>query len=141
MKKQHSTQSAVAQDRKTRAAYAKMVTRLFTHWQLADDDQLTLLGLYKDSRATLESYRNGKPLANSRDLQERVAYLFDIHAQLRVIFPHNRNLAYGWMTARVADFTNRTPIEVVKQHGLVGLNMLHTYLNKEDLSARPQRHG
>lgn len=88
------------------------------------------MGLYKDSLATLESYRNDKPLENTRDLLERAAYLFDIHTHLRVIFPHNRNLTYGWMTERVAYFSYRTPIELVKKHGLVGQNMLHTYLRK-----------
>lgn len=130
MSRQQNSQSSAPLDSETRASYAKMVTRLFAHWQLSNTDQLALLGLNEDSRSTLSRYRDGKPLSNTRDLLERVAYLFDIHAQLRLIFHHNRNLAYGWMTARVADFANLTPVEVVKQHGIVGLNMLRVYLDK-----------
>lgn len=128
MKTQHNARLEI--DSKARAAHAKMVTRLFDHWQLSNADQLALLGLNEESRSTLNRYRDGKPLSNTRDLLERVAYLFDIHAQLRLIFPQNRNLAYGWMTARLADFAQLTPVELVKKHGIVGLNMLRAYLDK-----------
>jgi hypothetical protein len=117
-------------DARDRAAAAKMVMRLFDHWKLSSTDQLALLGLNEQSRSTLARYREGRPLANTRDLMDRVAYLLDIHAQLRLIFPQERNFAYGWMTARVKDFDNLTPLEVVRQHGIVGLNMLRAYLDK-----------
>jgi len=130
MSTQRNSQSNTPLDSKARASYAKMVTRLFTHWQLSNTDQLALLGLNENSRSALNRYRDGKPLSNTRDLLDRVFYLFDIHAQLRLIFHQNRNLAYGWMTARIDDFSCLTPVEVVKQHGIIGLNMLSTYLNK-----------
>lgn len=120
----------VSHDSSARAGYAKMVTRLFDHWKLSTMDQLALLGLNEKSRATLARYREGKPLSNTRDLLDRVAYLLDIHAQLRLIFPHNKNLVYGWMTARMKDFGGATPIELVKSHGIVGLNMLRAYLDR-----------
>ena len=130
MSTQHNPQSEAHLDSEARASYARMVTRLFAHWQLSITDQLALLGLNEDRRSTLNRYQAGKPLANSRDLLERVVYLFDIHAQLRLIFNQNRNLAYGWMTAQIDDFGCLTPVEVVNQYGIVGLNMLSTYLNK-----------
>lgn len=117
-------------DENSRVAYACMVTQLMNHWQLGTSDQLQMLGLNADSRATLSRYRKGAPLAKNRDLIERVAYMLDIHAQLRLIFPHNRNLVYGWMTARVGEFENMTPVEVVKEYGIIGLNMLRHYLEK-----------
>jgi hypothetical protein len=117
-------------DTRDRAAAAKMVMRLFDHWKLSSTDQLALLGLNEQSRSTLARYREGRPLANTRDLMDRVAYLLDIHAQLRLIFPKERNFAYGWMTAKVKHFDNLTPLEIVKQHGIVGLNMLRAYLDK-----------
>lgn len=117
-------------DNSARAVYAKMVTRLFDHWQLSDADRLAMLGLSKDSRQTLSHYRKGKPLLNRRDLLDRVAYLLDIHVQLRLIFPKNKNLGYGWMTARLADFGAQTPVEIVRLHGIVGLNMLSAYLTR-----------
>lgn len=119
-------------DSSTRVAHAKMVTRLFDHWQLSSGDQLAMLGLSENSRQTLCRYRKGKPLSNTRDLLDRVAYLFDIHVQLRLTFPQNRNLVYGWMTARLAYFGDQTPVEIVRLHGIVGLNMLRAYLTRSN---------
>jgi len=127
---QSERHTVISRDIQTRAGYAKMVTRLFDHWKLSTMDQLAILGLNEKSRATLARYREGKPISNTRDLLDRVVYLLDIHAHLRLIFPHNKNLVYGWMTARVKDFGGATPIELVKSHGIVGLNMLRTYLDK-----------
>ena len=116
--------------KESRIAAAKMVMRLLAHWQLSTADQLVLLGLNEKNRSTLVRYRQGGALQPRRDLLERVGYLFDIYIQLSTIFPTNRNQAYGWMTARIQSLHNLTPVEVVKQHGLIGLNMLNKYLNK-----------
>lgn len=113
-------------DVKSRAIYAKMVTRLFEYWKLSTSDQLVLLGLR--SRTTLSKYRNGNPMANKRDLIERVSYLLGIHAQLRLIYPMNKNLVYGWMTSNISDFYGQTPVDIVRLRGIVGLSMLHAYL-------------
>ena len=118
-------------DRDSRAALAKMVVTLFDHWRLSSEDQLALLGLDPASRTTLTRYRRGQPLSASRDLMERVGHLLAIHKSLRIIFPHNRELAYAWMTARNSEFDNRTPVEVIAQHGFAGLLMVRTYLDQE----------
>lgn len=130
MTRRKKSQSHTTLDSRDRAAYARMVTRLFCKWQITDADQLAILGIKEDSMSILRHYRDGKPLSNSRDLIDRVAYLFDIHSQLRSVFPNNNNLVYGWMTARIADFNHLTPIHIIKSHGIVGMNMLHTYLSK-----------
>ncbi len=62
-----------------RAELAKMVTALFAHWQLSTEDQLALLGLATSNRAALTRYRKGVPLAQSRDLLDRVGILPGIH--------------------------------------------------------------
>ena len=118
-------------DRESRSALAKMVMKLFAHWTLGTEDQLALLGLDPASRSTLARYRKGYPLSPSRDLLERVGHLLAIHKSLRILFPHNRELAYRWMTARNEQFDNLTPVEVVRQHGFTGLLMLRTYLDRE----------
>ena len=45
--------------RSTRGRLAKMVTKLFDHWELPGPDQATLLGLSPESRATIARYRQG----------------------------------------------------------------------------------
>jgi hypothetical protein len=113
-----------------RSQLAKMLMVLFGHWELSNEDQLALLGLAPDNRAALSRYRNGKPLAASRDLLERAGNLLSIHKSLRLLFPHNRELAYQWMTQRNKAFDDMTPAEVIKQWGFTGLLMVRTYLDK-----------
>ena len=62
-----------------RAELAKMVMTLFAHWQLSTEEQLALLGLSIANRAALARYRKGLPLAQSRDLLDRVGILLGIH--------------------------------------------------------------
>lgn len=114
-----------------RGALAKMVMQLFEHWKLSNEEQLALLGLGAASRSALTRYRKGEPLAQSRDLLERVGNLLAIHKNLRLLFPHNRDLAYAWMSTRNKAFGGRTPAEVVSEIGFAGLLMVRSYLDRE----------
>ena len=100
-------EEAISQDR---IALAKMVMALFDHWKLSTGDQATLLGLASSNRAALWSYRRGKPIGTSRDQYERVVHLLGIHKALRLLFPQNRELVYGWMATRNRAFENLTPL-------------------------------
>ncbi len=113
-----------------RGALAKMVIQLFEHWKLSTEEQLALLGLGAASRSALTRYRKGEPLAQSRDLLERVGNLLAIHKNLRLLFPHNRDLAYAWMSTRNKAFGGRTPAEVVSEIGFAGLLMVRSYLDR-----------
>ena len=117
---------AISQDR---TALAKMVMALFDHWKLSTGDQATLLGLAPSNRAALSSYRRGKPIGTSRDQYERVVHLLGIHKALRLLFPQNRELVYGWMTTRNRAFENLTPLEVIRKSGFAGLLMVRSYLD------------
>ncbi len=113
-----------------RQGLARMVMQLFQHWQLNNEEQLDLLGLDAGSRTTLARYRKGQPLGNNRDLLDRVGHLLSVHKSLRLLFPHNRELAYAWMRAPNRAFDNLTPVQVVHQHGFAGLLMLRSYLDQ-----------
>lgn len=58
---------------------------------------------------------------------EDQASLLGIHKNLRLLFPHNRELAYRWMTTRNKAFDNQTPVEVVKGWGFAGLLMVRAF--------------
>lgn len=111
-----------------RQALARMVTRLFDHWGLPLETQADLLGLSADTYATLNRYREGQPLADDRDLLERVGHLLGIHEALRIVFPHNRELAYRWPTTCNSDLGNRTPVDVMAEPGIEGLLRVRLYL-------------
>ena len=105
-----------------------MVTRLFEHWALSSVEQSGVLGLSAASRTTLARYRAGEPLADNRDLLDRAGHLLGIHKSLRLLFPHDRDLAYRWMTAPNRRLGAR-PVDVVIVHGFEGLLAVRRYLD------------
>ncbi len=112
-----------------RGALARMVMTLLDHWNLSTEDQAALLGIAASNRAALSNYRSGKPIGTSRDQYDRVKHLLGIHKNLRLLFPHNRDLAYRWMSTRNKAFDNLSPVEVVKEWGFAGLLMVRGYLD------------
>lgn len=125
-------QAAVAfnQGDQNRGALAKMVTRAFEHWKLGTEEQLAMLGLATNNRTALSRYRRGEPLASNRDLLERAGHVLAIHKNLRLIFPHDRDLAYAWMTQRNRAFNGLTPMEVIKEWGFAGILTVRAYLDR-----------
>ena len=112
-----------------RGALARMVMTLLDHWNLSTEDQAALLGIAASNRAALSNYRSGKPIGTSRDQYDRVGHLLGIHKSLCLLFPHNRDLAYRWMSTRNKAFDNLSPVEVVKEWGFAGLLMVRGYLD------------
>ena len=111
-----------------RAHMALMITKLLDHWQLSIADSLILLGLSPYDESTLDFYRNGGSLAPSRDLVERVAYLISINELLDLLFPTEISVSGKLMTTPNQKFSGQTPVEVIDQHGFVGLIMIKNYL-------------
>src|SRR5690606_37737010 len=93
--------------RANRERLARLVVNRFDRWRLAAPDQASLLGLSPDSRATVARYRKGEPLADSADLLARAGHLLGIHKALRIIFPHDPDLAYRWVTMPNRRFGDR----------------------------------
>jgi hypothetical protein len=117
-------------DRASRSRLARMVVQLLDHWQLAAADQAALLGLSSESRATVARYRRGEPLGDSADLLARAGHLLGIHKALRIMFPHDRDLAYRWVSTRNRRFGDRTPLEIMTQ-SYEGLLAVRRYLDFE----------
>ena len=116
--------------REARGRLAAMVTKLLEHWRLSTAEQAEVLGLSTGSRSTLGRYRSGEPLADNRDLLDRAGHLLGIHKSLRLLFPHDRDLAYRWVSAPNRRFGERAPIEIMKQ-GFEGLLAVRRYLDFE----------
>lgn len=116
--------------RESRERLAKMVAQLLDHWELAAAEQAALLGLSAANRSSLARYRRGFPLADSRDLLDRVGHLLGIHKSLRIMFPQDRDLAYRWMGTPNRLFGMR-PVDVVMQQGFEGLLAIRRYLDFE----------
>jgi hypothetical protein len=121
--------------RATRERLGRMVVVLLDHWGLGPADQATLLGLSAQSRSTVARYRKGEPLADSADLLARAGHLLGIHKALRIIFPHDRDLAYRWVATpnrRLGErFGHTSPLELMKKHGYEGILAVRRYLDFE----------
>ena len=118
-------------ERTNRGRLGKMVVTLLDHWALAPADQAALLGLSPQSRSTVARYRKGEPLADSADLLARAGHLLGIHKALRIMFPHDRDLAYRWIKAPNRRFDDTAPIEIMKRHGYEGILAVRRYLDFE----------
>lgn len=114
-----------------RSRVGGMLMTLFDHWDLNTEEQLSLLGLAKKNRAALRNYRAGKPIANDRDKLERAGNLLGIHKSLRLLFPHNRELAYSWMKRPNRAFNGLTPAQLIDQQGMIGIYMVRSYLDRQ----------
>ena len=121
--------AAPEQQQDDRGRLARMISQLFDHWGLPPEDRASLLGLSAGNRSALARYRKGEPLANSRDLLERVGHLLAIHKNLRLLFPHDRDLAYAWMTTRNRAFDGKTAVEIIGEWGFSGLLHVRAYLD------------
>jgi len=118
-------------ERATRERLGRMVVALLDHWGLNPADQATLLGLSAQSRSTVARYRKGEPLADSADLLARAGHLLGIHKALRIMFPHDRELAYRWVGTPNRRFGDASPLEVMKKHGYEGILAVRRYLDFE----------
>lgn len=112
-----------------RAELTPVVLRLFERWQLDTAQQLNLLGLSATSRSMLSKYRAGGALPGTRDCLDRIGWLLAIHKALRLLYPYNETLRYGWIKHRNTTFGERTPLEVMAEDGIIGLARVARYLD------------
>ena len=117
--------------RGSRERLARMVVSLLDHWNLTPNDAAVLLGLSTQSRSTVARYRRGEPLADSADLLARAGHLLGIHKALRILFPHDRDLAYAWVTTPNRRFGDAAPLDIMKRHGYEGILAVRRYLDFE----------
>lgn len=128
---QPAPSKANLESRPARVALARQVMKLFELWALSTVDQAALLGLSPDSRSALSRYRKGDPLAGNRDMLERAGHLLAIHKALRILFPHNRDLVYRWVGAPNRRFGGRSPLDVMREQGYLGIVAVRRYLDFE----------
>ena len=126
----YQTPSIDWQDESVRQGLAKLVMRLFDHWGLDTRTQLGLLGLSEKSRSLLSQYRSGKkPLPATRDILDRAGWLLAIHKALRLLYPKDEIRRYQFVHQRNALLDNQKPIEIMHQHGLLGIARIARFLD------------
>jgi hypothetical protein len=101
------------------------VIALFRHWGLKNDEECDLLGGI--SLAQLAKFKKGTAFISGRDTIERVGNLLGIHKNLRILYPHNREVVYQWIKGRNLRLHNLTPLDVMLEYGYLGIAQIRRF--------------
>lgn len=113
-----------------RRGQAQLLMRLFGRWSLSQAQAANLLDISASSRATLKAYETGtRGIGGGRDMQQRAGYLLGIHKALRLLYPRNEEMRYGWVNKRNQFFDNRAPLDIMLEQGLIGIARVYECLN------------
>ncbi|KTD75617.1 hypothetical protein Lwal_2555 [Legionella waltersii] len=108
----------------------KVVLNIFDKWKCSTEEALTLLGL---KRSTWFKYKNSPDHATfSHDLIERISYLLNIHAALRLLFS-SPDSVYQWVRKpnKAPFYNGRSAMDIMLQGRVVDLWSVASRLNAE----------
>jgi hypothetical protein len=116
-----------------RADFASAAIRVLNEWGVEPQDQVTLLGMPENTRPrALLRHANGTPLPDENNLHLRIKHLLSIEHSLATAFPHNTALANYWVTTANQYFGNRTPLDIMLEHGVDGMETVARFLDNSD---------
>lgn len=97
-------------------------------WSCSEKEKMALLGV---GRSTLHKYQAAPASARlSPDLLERISYLLNIHAVLRILFENPENV-YGFMRMpnHNSFFNGKAPLELLSSGLVSSLYEVHRHLD------------
>ena len=92
-------------------ALGKAFWALANHYNLTRNEQALVLGFNRVNRQRLASLEKGKTIPDDPDKALRVGILLGIHKNLRIIYPHNRDVVYAWMKTERDLFQGKSALE------------------------------
>ncbi len=104
------------------------VLNIMEKWECSEKEKMALLGV---GRSTLHKYQATPASARlSPDLLERISYLLNIHAVLRILFENPEN-QYGFMRMPNKNdfFDGKTPMEILSSGLVSALYEVHRHLD------------
>lgn len=107
------------------------VNNIFDRWNCTTEEKLTLLGGLK--KATFYKYLKSPESTNiSHDLLERLSYILNIHASLRILFSDPES-TYGWVRKpnNAPFFSGKTALEIMLQGRVIDLWNICSRLDAE----------
>jgi hypothetical protein len=105
---------AFTMDDHSMAVLGEAFWNLVKHYDLNRSETAIILGI-KDNRNRVKDLEKKKAIPDDPDKVQRVGNLVAIHKNLRIIFPHNRDIVYAWMKTPSPLFGDISPIEYIKQ--------------------------
>lgn len=108
----------------------KVVLNIFDKWKCTTEESLVLLGL---KRSTWFKYKNSpEHAAFSHDIIERISYILNIHAALRILFSNQESVQQWVRKPNKSPFYNgRSAMDVMLQGRVVDLWAVASRLNAE----------
>jgi uncharacterized protein (DUF2384 family) len=121
---------ALTQTLSAHAAHAAVGTALniMDKWSCSEKEKMALLGV---GRSTLHKYQAAPASARlSPDLLERISYLLNIHAVLRILFENPEN-QYGFlrMPNKNRFFDGQAPMDILSSGLVSALYEVHRHLD------------
>ncbi|MFV1992894.1 MAG: DUF2384 domain-containing protein [Acidiferrobacterales bacterium] len=113
-----------------RVAITQAVMSLLEDWKVRATDQIQLLALPDQLKARqLRQYHQGTPFPESELLDARVEHLAGIADALRTTYPRNSQMGTFWLNQKNNRFNNRSPISVMVEDGLDGVQTIRAHLD------------
>lgn len=110
----------------TAHALGKSFWKLVHLYGFTREEQALLLGVKPENRQRLISLEKEKSIPVEADKFQRVGNLLGIHKNLRILFPHNRELVYEWMKTPREIFHGRSAMEFIKDDPINSFARLFT---------------
>ena len=112
----------------------KILTKAFfgviENWQLSNQEKAKLLGWdYAQKRSVVDAMRKkGKEVDCDDDKIQRMIEIINIHKNLRILYPYNKQLVYQWVKQKRDVFNQYCALDVMLEDGLFGITAIRKYL-------------
>lgn len=112
-------------DHEALVTLTRTAVSILNGWDIAPAAQAVLLGLPENTKPrAMKKYQSGQPLPHEAEVLDRIECLMNMHRALEVAFPHNASMANYWVTTRNQMLNNQTPLDVMLEDGLAGMQRI-----------------
>ncbi len=84
-----------------------------SHYGLTQAEAGMLLGISEKNRGRLGDLERKQEIPPESLV--RVSHLLGIHKSLRILYPENREIVYGWMKTPLPELGDKTPLQYVRE--------------------------
>lgn len=114
----------------SRQSLTTAILEILDDWGVPAADQAHILGLAEDTKPrTLLRHRNGTPLPEGEEIDQRCKELLAIASACRTAFPHTSNIANLWITTENRYFSGKTPLTIMLEYGIDGMQRIRSHLD------------
>jgi hypothetical protein len=100
-----------------RRVLGKAFWKIVAHYGLTQSDQAAILGINENNRDRLKKFKTNNELPRDPDKELRAGHMIGIHKNLRILFPHNREVVYQWLKTPRAQFNDQSAMSYIKDGG------------------------